>query len=441
MGFTITTRLRRLVVLNAYGERMIPAADAYFLFVNAKERKEPPRGLARPVPNFMPSSSNAFFIRYFEYCRHDLDDHARLSAGRKQGAQVKVLLIDDSKSVLAALDLALSGIPGLETTSMDDPAEALQLCRCMIFDLVLVDYTMPQMTGVEFIGALRTLSNYEHVPVVMVTSQRERAIRLAALEAGATEFLSKPFDGAELKARVVNLLNLRKFQLDLSGQADMLKRLVDNATSKLAAREEEIIWRLARAIEFRDGCTGDHISRVAQLAALLGEEMGLNEARCRMIYLATPLHDVGKIGIADGILTKPGRLTPEELKEMRRHVEIGVRILENGSSELLQIAERIAAGHHEKWDGTGYPRGIRGNSIPIEARIVAIADVFEALCSDRPYKKAWTLSAARDHIFSEAGRHFDPDGVAAFMRRWSDIETLMQGGTGHEAPVAQSAVA
>ncbi len=277
---------------------------------------------------------------------------------------MKVLLIDDSKSVLAALDLALSGIPGLETTSMDDPAEALQLCRCMIFDLVLVDYTMPQMTGVEFIGALRTLSNYEHVPVVMVTSQRERAIRLAALEAGATEFLSKPFDGAELKARVVNLLNLRKFQLDLSGQADMLKRLVDNATSKLAAREEEIIWRLARAIEFRDGCTGDHISRVAQLAALLGEEMGLNEARCRMIYLATPLHDVGKIGIADGILTKPGRLTPEELKEMRRHVEIGVRILENGSSELLQIAERIAAGHHEKWDGTGYPRGDQGQFDP-----------------------------------------------------------------------------
>ncbi|SIQ62874.1 putative two-component system response regulator [Rhizobium sp. RU20A] len=356
---------------------------------------------------------------------------------------MQILVVDDSKSILVAISAALSTIPDIRVTTLLHPMNALDLCATTTYDLVMVDYTMPVMTGVDLIRALRQRDDYQHVPIVMLTSESERSVRLAAIEAGATEFLSKPFDALELKARIVNLLKLRRFQLDLAGQADMLQRLVDNATAKLAAREEEIIWRLARAIEYRDGCTGDHISRVAQISTLLAEEIGMPETQCRMIYLATPLHDVGKIGIADGVLTKPGRLTSEELVEMRRHVEIGVRILENGSSELLQIAEGIAAGHHEKWDGTGYPKGLKGSAIPIEARIVAIADVFEALCSHRPYKKAWTLQAAREHILSEAGRHFDPECVAAFARRWPQIEALMteSEGAGHEEPAPRAAVA
>lgn len=339
---------------------------------------------------------------------------------------MRVVLIDDSKSVLFALQAALKDLTDITVETFLDPEMALLVCRTTVFDIVLVDYTMPKLDGIEVIRTLRRQPSYSHVPIIMITSETERSIRLEAIEAGATEFLSKPIDIVELKARVRNLLALRQAQLELSARAKGLTAIVANATLKLVAREEEIIWRLARAIEYRDGNTGEHVSRVAHICRLLAEDLGLDDTLCRMIYLAAPLHDVGKIGIADDILLKPGRLTAEELEQMRKHVEIGVSILENGSSDLVRIAETIAGGHHEKWDGTGYPNGVSGEAIPIEARIAAVADVFEALCSERTYKKAWPVEEAYQHILTNSGRHFDPRCVDAFKRQWRAISALME---------------
>jgi putative two-component system response regulator len=258
----------------------------------------------------------------------------------------------------------------------------------------------------------------------MVTS--DKSVRIDAIRAGATDFLNKPFDPTELQARVANLLALRQAQVDLDEKATWLAREVERATAHLLAREEEVIWRLARAIEYRDGDTGEHVSRVAVISQHIAEGIGLNAQRCRTIYLAAPLHDIGKIGIADAILSKPGKLTPEEMTIMRTHVTIGARILESGTSELIRAAELIAQSHHERWDGTGYPARLAGADIPIEARIVAIADVFDALCSERPYKAAWPADKAYAEIIASSGTHFDPACVAAFRAKWPQIRRIME---------------
>ncbi len=353
---------------------------------------------------------------------------------------MKVVLLDDSRSALFALETSLSNIEGIEIISFLAPEAALDYCLVNPVDLVFVDYMMPRHTGIDVIRALRQSPDYTLVPMVMVTAERQREILLAAFEAGATEFVSKPFDAIELQARATNLLQLRRAHLELARQATRLEEEVTRATQELVAREEEIIWRLARAIEFRDGATGDHISRVAKISQLIAADLGLDKETCRMIYLVAPLHDVGKIGIADNILQKPGKLTPAEITVMRKHVELGVSLLSNGTSRLLQVAEAIAGGHHERWDGTGYPSGIKGADIPLVARIVAVADVFEALCTQRPYKKAWPVEAAREHIRENSGLHFDPDCVAAFERQWPRIAPLMtQNGTDSVEPPALAA--
>ena len=307
------------------------------------------------------------------------------------------------------------------------PSEALKRTETTQYDLVLVDHVMPEMDGVQFTGALRSREAYRLVPIVMITSDMDRNTRIEAIRAGATDFVNKPFDPTELQARVANLLTLRAAQVELADRANWLSREVELATAHLLAREEEIIWRLARAIEYRDGDTGEHVSRVAQISQFIASGIGLSPERCRMIYLAAPLHDIGKIGIADAILGKPGKLTPEEFAIMREHVTIGARILENGSSELIRTAELIAQSHHERWDGKGYPDRLSGTDIPIEARVVAIADVFDALCSERPYKAAWPVEKAYAEIVACSGTHFDPACVASFQAKWPQIEVLMGG--------------
>lgn len=341
---------------------------------------------------------------------------------------LNIVILDDSRSVVEDLTSQLSEIAGVKSTAFLDPEMALAHAATEKVDLFLIDYYMPKLNGTEVIRRLRATSTYRYVPIIMITSEPERAIRLEALEAETTDFLRKPVDVDELKSRVGNLLNLRRGQLDLTSRAVGLAQAVEAATAELSSREAEMIMRLAKAIEYRDCGTGDHVSRVATISALIAGEMGLGAELCRTIYLAAPLHDVGKIGIPDEILTKPGKFTDEERAIMRSHVEIGVGILANGSSNLLRTAERIAGGHHERWDGKGYPKGIAGGLIPIEARIVALADVFEALCSARPYKDKWPLDEAYDHVVAESGKHFDPACVAAFVAKWSAISALMTEG-------------
>ncbi len=338
---------------------------------------------------------------------------------------MQVLVADDSWSALTYLSRLLRDtIRDLVVDAFDNPLQALQASACRQYDLVLIDHIMPELDGIEFTKRLRTMDSYQSVPVIMVTSDGTTEIRREAIEAGATDFITKPFDSIELQARVRNLLAFRKAQIELASQATMLAAKVDETMRDLVAREEEVIWRLARAIQYRDGETGEHVYRVAQISRLIAEAIGMPADRCRTIYLAAPLHDVGKIGIEDAILFKPGKLTPSEMKRMQEHVGIGARILENGNSDIIRTAELIAQSHHERWDGKGYPDMLSGTDIPIEARIVALADVFDALCSERPYKKAWPLEKAYDEIISLSGTHFDPECVAAFKQKWPEIVAM-----------------
>ena len=334
----------------------------------------------------------------------------------------QLVIIDDSPSALAALQAAVA-VPLLRRVyAFADPREGLSWLQQNSVDLLMVDQTTPYLSGLEVIRAAVAL--HPDIPVIMITSEGDRETRLEALDAGATEFVTKPFDPIELSTRVRNLLNLRSAQVSLADRARMLEAEVISATSVMRIREEEIIWRLSRAMAYRDGETGDHIDRVAQIAQLIAGGLGLSEEKARMIYLATPLHDIGKIAISDGILNKRGPLSPEETAAMRKHVEVGRKILGESSSELIQTAERIVAGHHEKWDGSGYPSSLVGEGISLEARIVAVADVFDALCSKRPYKAAWPVERARDEILKGSGTHFDPDCVAAFEEKWPQIAAV-----------------
>ncbi|MBD8065816.1 response regulator [Devosia sp. PTR5] len=347
---------------------------------------------------------------------------------------MRLLIVDDSRSSLALIAAILREAVIGEVELCLNPVEALEKCAQTQFDLVVVDNIMPEMDGVAFTAALRARPAYHIVPIVMVTSDLDASVRIEAIKAGATDFLHKPFDPTELQARAANLLALRQAQVELADRANWLAREVERATAHLLAREEEIISRLGRAIEYRDGDTGEHVSRVALISRMIAEGVGLSAERCRMIYLAAPLHDIGKIGIADAILTKPGKLSPDEMAKMREHVTIGARILGNGDSELIRTAELIAQSHHERWDGGGYPDQLSQTDIPIEARIVAIADVFDALCSERSYKAAWPIEKAYAEIVRSSGSHFDPKCVTAFRAKWPEIMALMQ-----SAPVADAA--
>lgn len=334
---------------------------------------------------------------------------------------LRVLIVDDSKSVLRWMGVALSELPNVTLDLCDAPEKALHHASMRQYDLVVIDYLMPEMTGIEVAETLRRCDAYRTVPIIMVTAEQDGEVRLNAILAGVTDFLTKPCDPIELRARVSNLLSLRTAQVELAAQADHLAEAVAEATARLAAREEEVIWHLARAIEMRDGGTGAHISRVAAISRIIAEGIGLDSQHCQMIYLAAPLHDLGKIGIRDAVLGKPGRLTPEEMAEVREHVDHGVRLLGHSTSELIRVARAIIAGHHEKWDGSGYPAGLAGEAIPIEGRVVAVADVFDALCSVRPYKKAWQPEAAYAEIVRGSGRHFDPACVSVFCHHWPAI--------------------
>jgi two-component system, response regulator RpfG len=233
--------------------------------------------------------------------------------------------------------------------------------------------------------------------------------------------LPKQPQATELSVRIHNLIKLGSAMSRLNNQAEILAEEIATATRKLQEREEEIILRLALAVEYRDNNTGEHTLRVARYSRLIAEELGLDAKFCKDLYLAAPLHEVGKVAIPDHILLKPGRLDEAEMATIRTHTTIGAQILANSSCELIQLAQIIADAHHEKWDGSGYPHGLRGRQIPLAARIVSVADVFDALTTERPYKKAFPLEEARKYLESKKGMEFDPDCVDAFLFRWDDV--------------------
>jgi putative two-component system response regulator len=304
--------------------------------------------------------------------------------------------------------------------STTDPREASALFDVIRPDLVLLDLHMPLLDGFGVLHELRPKippSNY--VPILMLTASDAPEAKRRALFGGAKDFLTKPFDPMELLLRLHNLLEARFIHLKLREQNQALVEQVNERAGQLLDAQNDTIERLAQVVEFHDDATGHHTRRVGEIAADIARLMGLPAMTTDLIHRAAPLHDVGKIGIPDAILLKPGRLTPDEFEVVKMHPAIGARILAGSRSEYLLVAEQIALGHHERWDGMGYPHGLAGDEIPLAARIVAVADFFDAVTHDRPYRPAWPVSQALKVIDEEMGRHFDPHVAQALLQIYS----------------------
>ena len=333
-----------------------------------------------------------------------------------------ILILDDqSISRMILEELVRSIDSGIRARSFADPVYALEWARENSCDLVLTDFKMPNMNGVEFTRWLRQIPACSDVPVVVITSVEDKSVRYKALEAGATDFLTKPIDHHECRARCRNLLQLRAQQVLIKGRAQTLEEEVRAKTRDIELREKETLLRLARAGEYRDEDTGNHVVRMAGYSALIAEQLGLTREQCEVIRHASPMHDIGKIGVPDHILLKTGKLDPPEWEVMQRHCRIGYEILKDSPSFYLQTGAVIALRHHEHYDGLGYPDGLAKDEIPLEARIVAVADVFDALLSERPYKQPWSMQDTLGYLKTQRGRHFDPTCVDAFLARMEDV--------------------
>jgi putative two-component system response regulator len=328
----------------------------------------------------------------------------------------RILIIDDESANIGLLRRVLerAGFTNLQSTM--DAREVPALVKASAPDLILLDLWMPHMNGFEVLEQLRPeIGDTTYLPILVVSADITAEAKTRALSRGAKDFLNKPFDLVEVMLRIRNLLETRHLYLELQRQNEVLEARVRERTRELEEAQIEVIDRLARAAEYRDHTTGQHTRRVGELSALLATMLQLPCEEVELIRRAAPLHDVGKISLSDAILLKPGRLSPAEIELNRSHTTLGADLLSGGHFPLLQMAEEIALTHHERWDGAGYPRGLVGTEIPLSGRIVAVADVFDALVHERPYKRAWTAEEAVTEIAEQSGKQFDPDVVRALI--------------------------
>jgi len=336
--------------------------------------------------------------------------------------KMNVVVVDDTQINVTLLSHLISGkLQDCTALGFLDPIKGLDWSLENVPDLLIVDYMMPELDGIEFIRRFRAAPGREDIPILMITANDQVEIRHNALEAGANDFLTKPIDKAEFVARSRNMLSLRRGQRRMADHAAWLAEEVKKATADILARERETVIRLSKAADSRDPETGAHILRMAHYSKLIAAHLGLSVEDQETLLEAAPMHDIGKVGIPDNILLKPGRLDVPEFEIMKRHAIIGFQILDGSQSSMLQSAAQIALSHHEKYDGTGYPKGLKGEEIPIFARICAVADVFDALTSERPYKKAWEDERAIALLTEGKGTHFDPACVDAFLAEWAGV--------------------
>lgn len=357
---------------------------------------------------------------------------------RAAAAARRVLVVDDDPDSRRALEHALHSF-GHEVEVARDGLEALAKLKLDI-DLVILDAAMPNMDGFEVAQRIRADPDCLDLPIIMVTGLDSKADRLRAVEVGVNDFISKPFEIPELQLRSAWLLKLKEAHDAIKRHHTELERIVDRRTAALREALEEAaeaqretyaahldtIRRLVIAAEYKDRDTAAHIERIGRLSALLARGLNLSPGRVELIRYAAPMHDVGKIGVPDSVLLKPGKLDEDEWELMKQHTTIGGRILHGSPSELLRLGEMIALSHHERWDGSGYPKGTARDDIPLEGRICAVADVFDALTSDRHYRDALPNDTVYAMMEAQSERHFDPDVLEAFFRERSDVEAIQQ---------------
>jgi putative two-component system response regulator len=325
-------------------------------------------------------------------------------------AAARILVVDDEAANVRALKRILQSVGYGNILTTREAGEVPRLYREHDPDLILLDLHMPKLDdGLAVLNEIRTAAAPPaYVPVLVLTGDSSSGARRQALSAGAKDFVTKPFEVDEVLLRIHNLLETRHLHGEIISQNKLLEERVQERTAELDSAYLDTLERLAIAAEFRDDETGRHTERVGEITALLGTTLGLSEEEIFLIRRAAPLHDVGKIGIPDAILRKPGPLTTEEWEVMKGHTTLGARILSGGRSSLMRLAEEIALFHHERWDGEGYPAGCAGEAIPLPARLVMVADVFDALTSDRVYRRAWPLEKVLGYFQEFAGQRFDP---------------------------------
>ncbi len=336
----------------------------------------------------------------------------------------KILIVDDTKANVDILVAALGHKYKL-SVAMNGHAAVVQ-AQENIPDLILLDVMMPAMDGYEVCSRLKSDSATGSIPVIFITAADGPENVAKGFKTGAVDYITKPFQIAELQARVHTHLSLRHAMLELADRNRILDTRVKERTKELLDTQLEIIYRLTRAAEYRDNETGMHIKRLSYFSRSLAIALGCDEETCDLIFHASPMHDIGKLGIPDAILLKPGKLDAEEWKIMQNHTRLGAKILSGHDSFLIKMGQMIALTHHEKWDGSGYPQGLSEYAIPFSGRIVAICDVFDALTSKRPYKEAWPLNDALNEIRACSGKAFDPKLVECFFKCLPDITQTME---------------
>ena len=355
-----------------------------------------------------------------------MNDHA-IAISEQEIRDASILIVDDLEVNVALLERMLRREGYHAIRSLTDSQLVDETYLEFQPDILLLDIRMPVIDGFGVMENLAKLPGGDRLPIIVITGEGERAVRHRALEAGARDFLEKPLDKTEAMSRIRNVLEVRLLHEQLRQHNETLEERVHLRTRELQDSQVEVVTRLMRAAEHRDDVTGGHISRMCLIARALAPHCGLNPEETNLLYHAATMHDVGKIGIPDGVLNKPGSLDDSEWETMRQHPEIGAEILANGMSPLMKMAEQVSLYHHEKWDGTGYPRGLSGDDIPLEARVCAVADVLDALVSRRPYKEPWTLDEALTELRDKAGTHFDPGVVGKLDEIMDSITEVYEG--------------
>lgn len=336
-----------------------------------------------------------------------------------------ILIVDDEGTNLVLLKSILAAAGYSDITTTDDPRDVPGLIADGVFHMLISDLHMPQMHGYDLIERVMQLFRQDdYFPIAVITADTTQEAEQEVLSRGAKDFINKPFRPTQIRLRVQNLLRTRLLHVALQEYNSTLEERVLERTIELEASRLDLLERLALAAEFRDYTTGMHTQRVGLLASLLAAKLGLPDPEVDLIRRAAPLHDVGKIGIPDHILLKPGRLSDEEFEAMQNHVSVGAKLLSKSPSDLIKLAEKIALTHHERWDGSGYPRGLAGNDIPLVGQIVAVADVFDTLTNERPYKPAWPLEKAVGELERQRGKWFAPEMVDIFLEVLRDNPEL-----------------